>query len=35
MGFDRAASPGTRTETVLAWLAADLAERKREGCVSR
>ena len=35
MGFDRAALPGTRTETVLAWLAADLAERKREGCVSR
>ena len=35
MGFDRAASPGTRTETVLAWLAEDLAERKREGCVSR
>ena len=29
MGFDRAASPGTRTETVLAWLASDLAERKR------
>jgi methylaspartate mutase sigma subunit len=29
MGFNRAASPGTRTETVLAWLAEDLAERKR------
>ena len=29
MGFDRAASPGTRTETVLAWLAEDLANRKR------
>jgi methylaspartate mutase sigma subunit len=29
MGFDRAASPGTRTETVLAWLAEDLAHRKR------
>ena len=29
MGFDRAASPGTRTETVLAWLAEDLADRKR------
>ena len=29
MGFDRAASPGTRIETVLAWLAEDLAQRKR------
>ena len=29
MGFDRAASPGTRIETVLAWLAEDLAGRKR------
>jgi methylaspartate mutase sigma subunit len=29
MGFDRAASPGTRIETVLAWLAEDLADRKR------
>ena len=29
MGFDRVASPGTRTETVLAWLAEDLADRKR------
>jgi methylaspartate mutase sigma subunit len=29
MGFDRAASPGTRTETVLAWLAEDLADNKR------
>ncbi|HEY2863392.1 MAG TPA: methylaspartate mutase subunit S [Casimicrobiaceae bacterium] len=28
MGFDRAASPGTRIETVLAWLADDLAGRK-------
>lgn len=29
MGFDRAAPPGTRIETVLAWLAQDLADRKR------
>jgi methylaspartate mutase sigma subunit len=29
IGFDRAASPGTRVETVLAWLAEDLAQRKR------
>jgi len=29
MGFDRAAPPGTRVETVLAWLADDLATRKR------
>jgi methylaspartate mutase sigma subunit len=29
MGFDRAASPGTRIETVLAWLAEDLVGRKR------
>ena len=28
MGFDRAAPPGTRIETVLAWLAGDLADRK-------
>jgi methylaspartate mutase sigma subunit len=35
MGFDRAASPGTRTETVLAWLGEDLADRRREGCVTR
>jgi len=27
MGFDRAAAPGTRIETVLAWLAQDLAAR--------
>jgi methylaspartate mutase sigma subunit len=27
MGFDRAAPPGTRIETVLAWLAEDLAAR--------
>jgi len=27
MGFDRAAAPGTRAETVLAWLAADFAAR--------
>ena len=33
MGFDRAAGPGTRVETVLAWLAEDLAARvaKRPG----
>jgi len=29
MGFDRAAPPGTRIETVLGWLAEDLAARKR------
>jgi len=29
MGFDRAAQPGTRIETVLAWLTDDLAARKR------
>lgn len=29
MGFDRAAPPGTRVETVLGWLADDLATRKR------
>ena len=29
MGFDRAASPGTRIETVLDWLAEDLAARER------
>jgi methylaspartate mutase sigma subunit len=29
MGFDRAAAPGTRVETVLEWLAADLALRAR------
>jgi methylaspartate mutase sigma subunit len=27
MGFDRAAAPGTRIETVLAWLAEDLEGR--------
>lgn len=35
MGFDRAASPGTRIETVLAWLAEDLAGGRREGRVRR
>src|ERR1043165_10052307 len=30
MGFDRAASPGTRTETLVAWLDADLAESMAE-----
>ncbi|HEV8256194.1 MAG TPA: methylaspartate mutase subunit S [Casimicrobiaceae bacterium] len=29
MGFDRAAPPGTRIETVLAWLAQDFASRER------
>ena len=29
MGFDRVAAPGTRVETVLAWLAEDLARPKR------
>ena len=28
MGFDRAAPPGTRVETVLGWLAADFAARE-------
>jgi len=28
MGFDRAAAPGTRVETVLEWLAQDLAARR-------
>lgn len=31
MGFDRAAAPGTRVETVLAWLAQDLAARRSAG----
>lgn len=30
MGFDRAASPGTRIETVLAWLEQDFAAREHE-----
>ncbi len=30
MGFDRAAAPGTRVETVLEWLAQDLAARSSE-----
>jgi methylaspartate mutase sigma subunit len=29
MGFDRVAPPGTRSEIVLAWLAEDLAKRRR------
>jgi methylaspartate mutase sigma subunit len=29
MGFDRAAPPGTRAQTVLEWLSSDLAARKR------
>ncbi|MBI4203698.1 MAG: methylaspartate mutase subunit S [Betaproteobacteria bacterium] len=29
MGFDRAAPPGTRVETVLDWLERDLAARER------
>ena len=28
MGFDRAAAPGTRTETVVEWLAQDFATRE-------
>ena len=31
MGFDRAAPPGTRVETVLDWLAEDFAARERDG----
>jgi hypothetical protein len=27
MGFDRAAPPGTRVETVIEWLHEDFAER--------
>lgn len=30
MGFDRAAPPGTRIETVLEWLAEDFSSRSRE-----
>lgn len=30
MGFDRAAPPGTRIETVLAWLEQDFAARNRD-----
>jgi methylaspartate mutase sigma subunit len=29
MGFDRAAAPGTRVETVLEWLTADFAARDK------
>jgi methylaspartate mutase sigma subunit len=29
MGFDRAAAPGTRIETVIEWLARDFAARER------
>jgi hypothetical protein len=29
MGFDRAAPPGTRIETVIEWLARDFAARDR------
>ena len=29
MGFDRAAAPGTRIETVLEWLTSDFAARDR------
>ncbi|MBM3357784.1 MAG: methylaspartate mutase subunit S [Betaproteobacteria bacterium] len=29
MGFDRAAAPGTRVETVIAWLEHDFAARDR------
>ena len=31
MGFDRAAAPGTRVETVVEWLEQDLGAREREG----
>ncbi|HWI15613.1 MAG TPA: methylaspartate mutase subunit S [Burkholderiales bacterium] len=30
MGFDRAAPPGTRIETVLKWLAEDFSSRSKE-----
>jgi methylaspartate mutase sigma subunit len=30
MGFDRAASPGTRVETVIEWLARDFAAREQQ-----
>jgi len=30
MGFDRAAPPGTRIETVLEWLAEDFSSRSRQ-----
>lgn len=30
MGFDRVAPPGTRAETVLEWLARDLAAREQD-----
>jgi len=30
MGFDRAAPPGTRVDTVLEWLAGDLAAREAD-----
>jgi methylaspartate mutase sigma subunit len=30
MGFDRAAPPGTRSETVVAWLKQDFAAREHE-----
>jgi methylaspartate mutase sigma subunit len=32
MGFDRAAPPGTRVETVLDWLKRDLEARERGEC---
>ena len=35
MGFDRVAPPGTRVETVLAWLEQDLTARERAGRYAR
>jgi len=35
MGFDRAAPPGTRIETVLEWLADDFGARDSKGAVAR
>src|SRR6266542_912615 len=35
MGFDRAAPPGTRVDTVLDWLEQDLDARDSKGAVAR
>lgn len=35
MGFDRAAPPGTRIDTVLAWLAQDFAARSQDTACRR
>lgn len=35
MGFDRAAPPGTRIQTVLEWLAQDFAARDAQAPVAR